>query len=48
MSGLRPRRPLRRTAWHNSAAAFCDPSDLDEMLEQITAFIVGGLMAREE
>jgi AcrR family transcriptional regulator len=25
----------------------CDPNDLDEMLEQITAFVVGGLMARE-
>jgi hypothetical protein len=23
----------------------CDPNDLDEMLEQITAFVVGGLMA---
>lgn len=23
----------------------CDPDDLDEMLEQITAFVVGGLMA---
>jgi AcrR family transcriptional regulator len=25
----------------------CDPNDLDEMLEQFTAFVVGGLMARD-
>ena len=26
----------------------CDPNDLDEMLEQITAFVVGGLKAPDE